>query len=173
MNEIVSNDYKDKLLNKSYKLIYPNDLNLNVTMKHEDNHIIHRLTLDRITTLGPIKFFKNRKNLFLWWPVYNILENIAFKGLTLDFREPNKSEVKKLPVMGIKLLNEQGDEYLERRWTKRIKELYLNVDKRSLVIIIDESFRWPKELKELKLNQERYKKEEDLENKVKSLLDRK
>lgn len=171
MNEIVSNDYKDKLLNENYKLIYPNDLNLNMTMKYEDNKIINKLGFE--SSLGLIKSFKNRKNLFLFWPVYKLLKNVSSRGLVLEFRESNKSEVKKLSVTNIKLLNEQGEEYLERKWTKRIKELYLNADNRSLVIIIDESFRWPKELKELKLKQERYKKEEDLENKVNSLLDRK
>lgn len=169
MNNIVSNDYKDKMLNENYKLIYPNDLNLNMIMKHEGNKIIHKLDMYE-SSLGLIKSFKNRKNLFLFWHVYKLLKNVSSRGLSLEFRESNKSEVKKLPVTNIKLLNEQGEEYLERKWTKRIKELYLNADNRSLVIIIDESFRWPKELKELKLKQERYKKEEDLENKINSLL---
>lgn len=34
MNEIVSNDYKEDLLKDNYKLIYPNDLGLNLTMKN-------------------------------------------------------------------------------------------------------------------------------------------
>ena len=136
MNEIVSNDYKDKLLNENYKLIYPNDLNLNMTMKYEDNKIINKLGFE--SSLGLIKSFKNRKNLFLFWSVYKLLKNVSSRGLVLEFRESNKSEVKKLSVTNIKLLNEQGEEYLERKWTKRIKELYLNADNRSLVIIIDE-----------------------------------
>ena len=36
MNEIVSNDYKEDLLKDNYKLIYPNDLGLNLTMKNKE-----------------------------------------------------------------------------------------------------------------------------------------
>ena len=49
MNEIVSNDYKKDLLKNGYKLIYPNDLGLNLIMKNkEDKKVIDRISYDNV-----------------------------------------------------------------------------------------------------------------------------
>lgn len=49
MNEIVSNDYKEDLLKDNYKLIYPNDLGLNLTMKNkESKKVIDRISYDNV-----------------------------------------------------------------------------------------------------------------------------
>ena len=60
--------------------------------------------------------------------------------MKLEFRERNLSGCQLALIKNIELLDEKGEEYLGRRWTKRIKEIYFNVDKESLVIVIDESF---------------------------------
>lgn len=170
MNEIVSNDYKEDLLKDNYKLIYPNNLGLILTMKNKDGKkVIDRISYDNMN-ISLIRFLKNRKKLFLFCRIYDLLEIISKIPLNLEFRDSESPGCQYAPITKIKLLDEKGEEYLGRRWTKRIKELYLNVSKESLVIVIDESFQWPEE-KEKQLK-EKTKKEnsERLENKIKSLL---
>lgn len=170
MNEIVSNDYKEDLLKDNYKLIYPNNLGLILTMKNkEGKKVIYRISYDNMN-ISLIRFLKNRKKLFLFCRIYDLLEIISKIPLNLEFRDSESPGCQYAPITKIKLLDEKGEEYLGRRWTKRIKELYLNVSKESLVIVIDESFQWPEE-KEKQLK-EKTKKEnsERLENKIKSLL---
>ena len=95
-----------------------------------------------------------------------MLETFSKNPLNLEFRDSESSGYQYATITKIKLLDEKGEEYLGRRWTKRIKELYLNVDKESLVVVIDESFQWPEEKEEQMKNE----KADRLEDKVKSLL---
>lgn len=63
MNEIVSNDYKEDLLKDNYKLIYPNDLGLNLTMKNKEaKKVIDRISYDNVN-ISLIRFLKNRKKI--------------------------------------------------------------------------------------------------------------
>ena len=58
MNEIVSNDYKENLLKDNYKLIYPNNLGLILTMKNkEGKKVIDRISYDNVN-ISLIRFFK-------------------------------------------------------------------------------------------------------------------
>ena len=170
MNEIVSNDYKENLLKDNYKLIYPNNLGLILTMKNkEGKKVIDRISYDNVN-ISLIRFLKNRKNLFLFCRVYDLLEIISKIPLNLEFRDSESPGYQYAPITKIKLLDEKGEEYLGRRWTKRIKELYLNVSKESLVIVIDESFQWPEEKKEQLKEKTKKENSERLENKINSLL---
>lgn len=170
MNEIVSNDYKEDLLKDNYKLIYPNDLGLNLTMKNkESKKVIDRISYDNVN-ISLIRFLKNRKNLFLFCHVYDFLETISKNPLNLEFRDSESPGCQYTPITKIKLLDEKGEEYLGRRWTRRIKELYLNVPKESLVIVIDESFQWPEEKEEQLEEKTKKENSERLENKINSLL---
>lgn len=165
MNEITLTK-KDKLLKEGYKLIYPNDLGLNLTMKNkEDKKVIDLISYSNMN-ISLIQFLKNRKNLFLYCRVYDLLETFSKNPLNLEFRDSDSPGYQYATITEMKLLNEKGEEYLGRRWTKRIKELYLNVDKESLVVVIDESFQWPEEKEEQMKNE----KADRLEDKVKSLL---
>lgn len=165
MNEITLTK-KDKLLKEGYKLIYPNDLGLNLTMKNkEDKKVIDLISYSNMN-ISLIQFLKNRKNLFLYCRVYDLLDTISKNPLNLEFRDSDSPGYQYATITEMKLLNEKGEEYLGRRWTKRIKELYLNVDKESLVVVIDESFQWPEEKEEQMKNE----KVDRLEDKVKSLL---
>lgn len=170
MNEIVSNDYKEDLLKDNYKLIYPNDLGLNLTMKNKEaKKVIDRISYDNVN-ISLIRFLKNRKNLFLFCHVYDFLETISKNPLNLEFRDSESPGYQYAPITKIKLLSEKGEEYLGRRWTKRIKELYLNVSNESLVIVIDESFQWPEEKEEQLEEKTKKENSERLENKINSLL---
>ena len=167
MNEIVLNDYKEDLLKENYKLIYPNDLGLIVTMEKGDTKLIYKRGFDK--RLGFIGAFENRNKLFASYHIFKVVRNLNsnFNGrLKLVFKELNKSEVKEIPIFIIKIIDEQGEEYCNDSWSKRIKELYLSADKEKLVIVVDESFLFPRQLKELQLKQ----KAEKLENKIESLL---
>jgi hypothetical protein len=170
MNEIVSNDYKEDLLKDNYKLIYPNDLGLNLTMKNKEaKKVIDRISYDNVN-ISLIRFLKNRKKLFLFCRIYDLLETISKIPLNLEFRDSESPGYQYAPITKIKLLDEKGEEYLGRRWTKRIKELYLNVSKESLVIVIDESFQWPEEKEEQLKEKTKKENSERLENKINSLL---
>lgn len=63
MNEIVSNDYKEDLLKDNYKLIYPNDLGLNLTMKNKEaKKVIDRISYDNVN-ISLIRFLKKQKKI--------------------------------------------------------------------------------------------------------------
>lgn len=167
MNEIVSNDYKEDLLKDNYKLIYPNNLGLIVTMNKGDTKIIFKRGFDK--KLGLLGAFENSNKLFVSYHIFDTarrLNSNSHEKLTLEFKELNKSEIKEIPIVNIKILDEQGEEYLNNTWSRRIKKIYLNTEKAALIIVIDESFQFPEQLKELKLKQ----KAEKLENKINSLL---
>lgn len=108
--------------------------------------------------------------MFLFCHVYDFLETISKNPLNLEFRDSESPGCQYAPITKIKLLDEKGEEYLGRRWTRRIKELYLNVPKESLVIVIDESFQWPEEKEEQLEEKTKKENSERLENKINSLL---
>ena len=102
--------------------------------------------------------------------IYPNDETISKNPLNLEFRDSESPGCQYAPITKIKLLDEKGEEYLGRRWTRRIKELYLNVPKESLVIVIDESFQWPEEKEEQLEEKTKKENSERLENKINSLL---
>lgn len=64
MNEIVSNDYKEDLLKDNYKLIYPNDLGLTLTMKNkEDKKVIDLISYSNMN-ISLIRFLKTERICF-------------------------------------------------------------------------------------------------------------
>lgn len=73
-------------------------------------------------------------------------------------------------ITHIEVLDEKGEEIPKLSWVKRIKEIYLNKYKSSLVILIDESFQWADEKKENLEKENQKKKKETLESKVDLLL---
>lgn len=80
MNEIVSNDYKEDLLKDNYKLIYPNDLGLNLTMKNKEaKKVIDRISYDNVN-ISLIRFLKNRK-ICLYFVMFMIFLKLFLKIL--------------------------------------------------------------------------------------------
>ena len=101
------------------------------------------------------------------------LENDSYRNrnpLVLFFEEKNRTKAIGAKITHMKVLDEKGEEIPKSSWVKRIKEIYLNKDKSSLVIVIDESFQWANEKKENLEKENQKKKKETLESKVDLLL---
>ena len=172
MNEITLNK-TEQLLKDGYKLIYPNNFGLNLSMKSNE-----RITNNNIIYKIGIAFdgFRNRNKLFLSDRIYHEiykLENDNYRNrnpLVLFFEEKNGTKAIGAKITHIEVLDEKGEEIPKLSWVKRIKEIYLNKDKSSLVILIDESFQWADEKKENLEKENQKKKKETLESKVDLLL---
>lgn len=167
MNEIVSKGRVPQLEEDDYKLIYPNNLNLIMTMKKDKDNIIYLLS--KKASLGFFESFRNRNKLFLSWKTTNILSTCR-EPVELKIRELGKPGDKRIKIRTMLIYDEKGKKYRTRSWSKRIKEIYLNSAQDSIVIIIDEDFLFPAERKELKAEEIKYNKRKNLESKINSLL---
>lgn len=177
MNEITLTK-KDKLLKDGYKLIFPNNLGLTVNVKSRNTDYVNIVFKYNIgfDGLGFIEGYKNRNNLFLSYNIHKAIRHIKERGfslLQLIFKDKNKTTSNVMDIASVELLNEKGEEFLVlgKPWTKRIKEIYLNSEKSSLAIVIDENFQWPEERKLQLKAEEQKKKKETLDNKVNLLLE--
>lgn len=168
MNEIVSKGIIPQLEEDDYKLIYPNNLNLIMTMEKDEDNIIYLLS--KKANLGFFELLRNRNKLFLSWKTTRILSVCREPFIELKVRELGKSGEKRIKIRKILIYDEKGEKYRTSRWSKRIKEIYLNSAQDSIVIIIDEDFLFPNERKELKAEEIKYNKKKHLENKINSLL---
>lgn len=178
MNEITLNK-TEQLLKDGYKLIYPNNFGLNLSMKSNEritnNNIIYKIGI-AFDGFRIIEGLKNRNKLFLSDRIYHEiykLENDSYRNrnpLVLFFEEKNGTKAIGAKITHIEVLDEKGEEIPKLSWVKRIKEIYLNKDKSSLVILIDESFQWADEKKENLEKENQKKKKETLESKVDLLL---
>lgn len=179
MNEITLTK-KEQLLRDGYKLIYPNNFGLNLSMKSNEritnNNIIYKIGI-ALDGFRIIEGVKNRNKLFLSDRIYHEiykLENDSYRNrnpLVLFFEEKNGTKAIGAKITHIDVLDEKGEEIPKLSWVKRIKEIYLNKDKSSLVILIDdESFQWADEKKENLEKENQKKKKETLESKVDLLL---
>lgn len=168
MNEIVSKGTIPQLEEDDYKLIYPNNLNLIMTMEKDEDNIIYLLS--KKANLGFFELLRNRNKLFLSWKTTRILSVCREPFIELKVRELGKSGDKRIKIRTILIYDEKGKKYRTSKWSKRIKEIYLNSAQDSIVIIIDEDFLFPNERKELKAEEIKYNKKKHLENKINSLL---
>lgn len=168
MNEIVSKGIIPQLEEDDYKLIYPNNLNLIMTMEKNEDNIIYLLS--KKSNLGYFELLRNRNKLFLSWKTTRILSACREPFIELKVRELGKSGDKRIKIRKILIYDKKGEKYSTSRWSKRIKEIYLNSAQDSIVIIIDEDFLFPNERKELKAEEIKYNKKKHLENKINSLL---
>lgn len=137
MNEITLNK-TEQLLKDGYKLIYPNNFGLNLSMKSNEritnNNIIYKIGI-AFDGFRIIEGFKNRNKLFLSDRIYHEiykLENDNYRNrnpLVLFFEEKNGTKAIGAKITHIEVLDEKGEEIPKLSWVKRIKEIYLNKDK--------------------------------------------
>lgn len=139
MNEITLNK-TEQLLKDGYKLIYPNNFGLNLSMKSNEritnNNIIYKIGI-AFDGFRIIEGFRNRNKLFLSDRIYHEiykLENDNYRNrnpLVLFFEEKNGTKAIGAKITHIEVLDEKGEEIPKLSWVKRIKEIYLNKDKSS------------------------------------------
>ena len=178
MNEITLNK-TEQLLKDGYKLIYPNNFGLNLSMKSNEritnNNIIYKIGI-AFDGFRIIEGFRNRNKLFLSDRIYHEiykLENDNYRNrnpLVLFFEEKNGTKAIGAKITHIEVLDEKGEEIPKLSWVKRIKEIYLNKDKSSLVILIDESFQWADEKKENLEKENQKKKKGNFTKNLESLI---
>lgn len=152
---------------------------LKLSMKSNEhitnNNIIYKIGI-AFDGFRIIEGFRNRNKLFLSDRIYHEiykLENDNYRNrnpLVLFFEEKNGTKAIGAKITHIEVLDEKGEEIPKLSWVKRIKEIYLNKDKSSLVILIDESFQWADEKKENLEKENQKKKKKTLESKVDLLL---
>ena len=141
MNTITQN-FKDNLLNTGHKLIYPNSkkIELRIFAKNIFGLIKNAQNTKQLTSIQ--KLF-NHGQLFLPEDNYSIIKKLKKDELFIKFFDKNGME-KKFIFSTIKIYKENGNPY-NLLFTKKIKEIYLNFDSKSVIIIINDKFKTKKE----------------------------
>ena len=146
MNNIAQN-FKESLLANDCKLIYPNHQKMNVRVfaKRIEVRIFAKKFFNLfkkaqdMEQLTPIQKMLNWGKLFLNEERYkHIKDEVLVKFFNKDGFE------EKFVFSTIKIYDEKGAPYFSL-YTKKIKEIYLNFNSKSVIIIIDEKFKTKKE----------------------------
>ena len=149
MNEIVSVKDENKL--DGYKLVYPNHekMNVRVFAKRIEVRIFTKKFFSLfkkaqdMEQLTPIQKMLNWGKLFLNEERYKHIKDLKKDEVLVKFFNKDGFE-EKFVFSTIKIYDEKGAPYFSS-YTKKIKEIYLNFNSKSVIIIIDEKFKTKKE----------------------------
>ena len=150
MNNIAQN-FKENLLTNNCKLIYPNHQKMNVRIfskrievgifaKNFFNLFKKAQDMEQLT---PIQKMLNWGKLFLNEERYKHIKDLKKDEVLVKFFNKDGFE-EKFVFSTIKIYDEKGAPYFSL-YTKKIKEIYLNFNSKSVIIIIDEKFKTKKE----------------------------
>lgn len=150
MNNI-SQNFKESLLANDCKLVYPNrqKMNVRVFAKRIEVRIFAKKFFSLmkkaqdIEQLTPIQKMLNWGKLFLNEERYKHIKDLKKDGVLVKFFNKDGFE-EKFVFSTIKIYDEKGAPYFSS-YTKKIKEIYLNFNSKSVIIIIDEKFKTKKE----------------------------
>lgn len=150
MNNIAQ-DFKESLLANDCKLIYPNHkkMNARVFAKRIEVRIFAKKFFSLIKKaqdmeqLTPIQKILNWDQLFLNEERYKHIKDLKKDEVLVKFFNKDGFE-EKFIFSTIKIYDEKGSLYYSL-YSKKIKEIYLNFDSKSVIIIIDEKFKTKKE----------------------------
>lgn len=150
MNNIAQN-FKESLLANDCKLVYPNHHNMNVRVfaKRIEVRIFAKKFFSLIKKaqdmeqLTPIQKMLNWGQLFLNEERYKHIKDLKKDEVLVKFFNKEGFE-EKFIFSTIKIYNENGSPYYSL-YPKKIKEIYLNFDSKSVIILIDERFKTKKE----------------------------
>ena len=140
MNTITQN-FKDNLLNTGYKLIYPNSKKIELRIFAKN--IFTLVKKAQNTRLTLIQTVSNWNQLFLREDYYKFIKNLKKDEVFIKFFNENGYE-KKFIFSTIKIYDEKGMPY-NSLFVKKNKEIYLNFDSKSVIIIINDKFKTKKE----------------------------
>lgn len=140
MNTITQN-FKDNLLNTGHKLIYPNSKK--IELRIFTKNIFTLVKKAQNTRLTLIQTVSNWNQLFLREDYYKFIKNLKKDEVFIKFFNENGYE-KKFIFSTIKIYDEKGMPY-NSLFVKKIKEIYLNFDSKSVIIIINDKFKTKKE----------------------------
>jgi len=171
MNNIAQN-FKENLLTNNCKLIYPNHQKMNVRVfaKRIEVRIFAKKFFNLfkkaqdMEQLTPIQKMLNWGKLFLNEERYKHIKDIKKDEVLVKFFNKDGFE-EKFVFSTIKIYDEKGAPYFSL-YTKKIKEIYLNFNSKSVIIIIDEKFKTKKEKAWIKKD----KKKGNFTKKLESLI---
>lgn len=150
MNNIAQN-FKESLLANDCKLVYPNHekKNVRVFAKRIEVRIFAKKFFSLIKKaqdmeqLTSIQKMLNWGQLFLNEERYKHIKDLKKDEVLVKFFNKEGFE-EKFIFSTIKIYDEKGAPYFSL-YTKKIKEIYLNLDSKSVIILIDERFKTKKE----------------------------
>ena len=171
MNNIAQN-FKENLLTNNCKLIYPNHQKMNVRVfsKRIEVRIFAKKFFNLfkkaqdMEQLTPIQKMLNWGKLFLNEERYKHIKDLKKDEVLVKFFNKDGFE-EKFVFSTIKIYDEKGAPYFSL-YTKKIKEIYLNFNSKSVIIIIDEKFKTKKEKAWIKKD----KKKGNFTKKLESLI---
>ena len=150
MNNITQN-FKEYLLANNCKLVYPNHekMNVRVFAKRIEVRIFTKKFFSLfkkaqdMEQLTPIQKMLNWGKLFLNEERYKHIKDLKKDEVLVKFFNKDGFE-EKFVFSTIKIYDEKGAPYFSS-YTKKIKEIYLNFNSKSVIIIINEKFKTKKE----------------------------
>lgn len=144
----------EQLVQKGFKQIYPNNNNVEISMKSWSAGWLWDLEWQWIRSVGETdkltvcEKFKERRNIFL-------AVDVGYHTVNLYLKKP--SQTKTYRVKEIYIANNNKQIILDKanaryynKIVKKIDKIYYNIDKGHLLIVIDEDFISKKEKKLLK-----------------------
>ena len=171
MNNI-SQNFKESLLANDCKLVYPNHQKMNVRVfaKRIEVRIFAKKFFSLIKKaqdieqLTPIQKLLHWDQLFLNEERYKHIKDLKKDELLVKFFNKDGFE-EKFVFSTVNIYDEKGTPY-HSLYTKKIKEIYLNFNSKSVIIILDEKFKTKKEKAWIK----KYKKKGDFTKNLESLI---
>ena len=147
----ITQNFKESLLANDCKLVYPNHQKMNVRIfsKRIEVRIFSKKFFSLmkkaqdIEQLTPIQKLLHWNQLFLNEERYKHIKELKKDEVLVKFFNKDGFE-EKFVFSTIKIYDEKGAPYFSL-YTKKIKEIYLNFNSKSVIIIIDEKFKTKKE----------------------------
>ena len=138
MNEIVSVKDENKL--DGYKLVYPNNKGLIVRLYKDNDRVLTRC--DESCYLRFFESLRNVKALFIEKTNYQetlskSFSKTNFRLLFNSFKDDSFKE--EYEISKVKFVNEK-QEKIEIAYPKKIKKIYVNIEEKSVIIMIDDNF---------------------------------
>ena len=162
MNNIAQN-FKESLLANDCKLIYPNSKKIEIRIFAKKLFSLTNKAQD-LEQLTPIQKVLHWGQLFLNEERYKHIKELKKDELLVKFF--NRSGIEEKFVFStVKIYDEKGAPYYSL-YPKKIKEIYLNFNSKSVIIILDEKFKTKKEKAWIKKD----KKKGNFTKKLESLI---
>lgn len=162
MNTIAQN-FKESLLANDCKLVYPNHQKMSVRVFAKKFFSLMKKAQD-IEQLTPIQKLLHWNQLFLNEERYKHIKELKKDELLVKFFNKDVFE-EKFVFSTVNIYDEKGAPYYSL-YPKKIKEIYLNFNSKSVIIILDEKFKTKKEKAWIK----KYKKKGDFTKNLESLI---
>lgn len=162
MNNIAQN-FKESLLANDCKLIYPNSKKIEIRIFAKKLFSLTKKAQD-LEQLTPIQKVLHWGQLFLNEERYKHIKELKKDELLVKFF--NRSGIEEKFVFSTVKIYDEKDAPYYSLYPKKIKEIYLNFNSKSVIIILDEKFKTKKEKAWIK----KYKKKGDFTKNLESLI---